>query len=80
MNYNEPTNEPTKIEVQPTIPVKNTESTLPPPVNNTSFWSWLKLPSFLTPTPAPTSKTGGKRKSRRLTKKNKKSKSVKSRK
>jgi hypothetical protein len=78
MNYNEPT----KVEVQPTIPVKNTESTQPP-VNNTSFWSWLKLPSFFTPAPAPAPaplpKTGGKRKSR-LTKKNKKSKSVKSRK
>jgi hypothetical protein len=75
-NYNEPTNEPTKVEVQ--IPVKNTESTQSP-VNNNSFWSWLKVPSFFTPTPTAPPKTGGKRK-KRLTKKNKKSKSVKSRK
>lgn len=79
-NYNEPTIEPTKVEVQPTMPVKNAEPTqLPVNKNDTSFWSWLKLPSFFTPTPAPAPKTGGKRKSR-LTKKNKKSKSVKSRK
>lgn len=80
-NYNEPT---TKVEVQQAIPVKNTESTQPP-VNNTSFWSWFKIPDIFktdttsAPALAPAPKTGGKRKSR-LTKKNKKSKSVKSRK